>query len=234
MDHFFAKVIGYNADGILVENYTGYSNGQLTGLVPGVQQYAYFSTQDLANTDIQDFPAQFSNDPSQLPNGLGVALPCFAEGTRIRTSRGDVAVEQLRAGDEVVTASGAMRPVKWIGHRYVDCTRHGAPQKVWPVRVAAGAFGPGLPSRDLFLSPDHALFLDGVLIPVKQLINDDTVAQTGWSDVIYYHVELDRHDVLLAEGLPPKASSIPATGSPSPMADRSCGCMPNLPRTGIR
>ena len=68
--------------------------------------------------------------------------------------------------------------------------------------VAAGAFGPALPSRDLYLSPDHALFVDGVLIPVKLLVNGSSVRQVAVDEVTYYHVELPAHEVLLAEGLP--------------------------------
>jgi hypothetical protein len=128
-----------------------------------------------------------------------------------------VAVESLRAGDLVVTASGEIRPVKWIGHRDVDCARHAAPEKVWPVRVAAHAFGANLPVRDLYLSPDHALFVGGVLIPAKQLVNHDTVEQLPQDAVTYYHVELDRHDVLLAEGLP--AESFLDTGNRAAFAN---------------
>jgi hypothetical protein len=72
---------------------------------------------------------------------------------------------------------------------------------VWPVRVLAGAFGDDVPHRDLLLSPDHAVFVAGVLIPIRYLVNGSTVAQVETADVRYYHVELDRHDVLLAEGL---------------------------------
>jgi collagen type I/II/III/V/XI/XXIV/XXVII alpha len=70
------------------------------------------------------------------------------------------------------------------------------------VRIAAGAFGSGLPRRDLFLSPDHAVFIEGVLIPIKRLINGSTIAQVPRSHVTYYHIELAQHDVVLAEGLP--------------------------------
>lgn len=71
-----------------------------------------------------------------------------------------------------------------------------------PVRVRSGAFGKNLPERDLYLSPDHAVFQEGVLIPVKHLLNGTSVARVPMQRVTYWHVELDRHDVLLAEGLP--------------------------------
>jgi hypothetical protein len=132
-----------------------------------------------------------------------VNISCFAAGTRIRTRRGNVAVEDLIEGDMVATAiHGIEAPVMWIGRRTVDCVRHAQPRNVWPVRVAAGAFGPGLPARDLLLSPDHAVFWDEVLIPIKHLINGSSIAQRPMNVVVYYHVELPRHDIVFAEGLP--------------------------------
>ncbi|HEY1931691.1 MAG TPA: Hint domain-containing protein, partial [Acetobacteraceae bacterium] len=130
-------------------------------------------------------------------------IACFAAGTRIRTARGEVRVEELREGDVAVTAiDGSEAPVVWIGHRAVDCARHPDPQSVWPVRIKAGAFGRGLPKRALTLSPDHAVYVNEVLVPVKHLINGTTIAQVQVDRVTYYHVELDRHDVVYAEGLP--------------------------------
>ena len=70
------------------------------------------------------------------------------------------------------------------------------------MRVRAGAFDDAQPSRDLWLSPDHAVHVDGVLIPIKHLLNGTSIAQVAVDEVIYYHVELPHHDVLLAEGLP--------------------------------
>ncbi|MDR3660502.1 MAG: Hint domain-containing protein [Mycobacterium sp.] len=127
--------------------------------------------------------------------------PCFAAGTRLATTRGEVAVEQLRVGDEVRLAHGGVAPVLWLGYRTVDCARHPRPWDVMPVRVTAHAFGFGQPNGDLLLSPDHAVFIDGVLIPVRYLLNGATVVQEAASRVTYWHVELDHHDVLLAEGL---------------------------------
>ena len=144
-------------------------------------------------------------------------VSCFAAGTRIATPDGDVGVEDLRVGDHVVLAPiGSPLPspspmekgegwvrdeVVWIGHRTIDCARHPQPQQVWPVRIASGAFG-ALPRRDLFLSPDHAVLVADVLVPVKHLIDGDAIAQVPVDSVTYYHVELTRHAVLLAEGLP--------------------------------
>jgi hypothetical protein len=129
-------------------------------------------------------------------------MPCFLEGTRIATPGGPRAVEELRVGDLVATASGGARPVVWIGSRRVDCLRHPRPELVHPVRVRAGAFGTRLPSRDLLLSPDHAVFAEGVLIPIKHLVNGASVAVEPRDRVTYFHIELDRHDVVLAENLP--------------------------------
>jgi hypothetical protein len=73
---------------------------------------------------------------------------------------------------------------------------------VWPIRIARGAISENVPVRDLFVSPDHAIYVDGVLIPAKRLLNGTTVRQARLRRVIYYHIELARHDVVLAEGLP--------------------------------
>jgi hypothetical protein len=129
------------------------------------------------------------------------ALPCFAAGTRIKTLAGDVNVERLAVGDIVHTHFAGLTPIVWLGHRHINCGRHRDPSKMWPVLVSAHAFGPRMPERDLWLSPDHAVFADGVLIPIKHLINGKTIVQRRVEEVTYYHVELGEHDVLLAEGM---------------------------------
>ncbi|MCX7379830.1 MAG: FG-GAP-like repeat-containing protein [Alphaproteobacteria bacterium] len=140
-------------------------------------------------------------------------VPCFTHGTRILTSAGEVAVQALKVGDLVVTHCGATVPVKWLGHRRLDCRRHPRPWDVWPVLVRAGAFGNRRPLRDLRLSPDHSVCVDGVLIPVRYLVNDATIIRERTGLVTYWHVELDQHDVLFAEGLP--AESYLDTGNRS-------------------
>ena len=145
-----------------------------------------------------------SADPAALGKGdfaiLG-DLACFAAGTRLATERGEVAVENLRAGDSVLSARGVLVPVIWAGHREVDCRRHPEPEKIMPVRVAAHAFGAGQPARDLWLSPDHAVFIENVLIPIRHLVNGVTVQQVEVDAITYYHIETERHELVLAEGL---------------------------------
>ena len=131
-----------------------------------------------------------------------LSIPCFLAGTSIATPCGAAAVETLRAGMQVLTAAGAARAIIWVGHRRIDLHRHPDPASVQPVRVARGAFGPGQPQRDLLLSPDHAIWHLGALIPVHLLVNGSSVRQQALGVARYTHVELASHDILLAEGLP--------------------------------
>ena len=129
-------------------------------------------------------------------------LACFAAGTLLDTPDGPVAVQALRPGDRVLTASGEARAARWIGWRRIDLRRHPNPGAALPVRILAGALAPGEPRRDLLLSPDHALLINGGLIPVRLLLNGATIRQEDeCPSVTYFHVELDSHDILLAEGL---------------------------------
>ena len=138
-------------------------------------------------------------NPTQPANNA----PCYCTGTRILTDHGEVAVEALAIGDVLVTASGECRPIRWIGtRRYIGRFANTNPA-VLPVCVKAGALADSIPSRDLWVSPDHALYLDGVLIPAEHLVNGATIVKADRVDsVTYWHIELDSHDVLVADGAP--------------------------------
>jgi Ca2+-binding RTX toxin-like protein len=157
---------------------------------------------DVTSAGGADFEIRMLGSLNLQASDFSFGSACYACGTFILTDRGEIAVEDLTAGDNVTTFSGAYCPIRWIGHRRIDCSRHPAPRLVWPVCVGAGAFGESLPRRDLWLSPDHAVYLRGVLIPIKLLVNGSTIRQIQVNAVTYYHVELSRHDILLAEGLP--------------------------------
>ncbi len=130
-----------------------------------------------------------------------IVVPCFAEGTRIETIDGPVAVERLAAGMRVLSAFGGDAPIVWVGQRRVECARHPRPRDVWPIRIRPHAFGPGQPRADLWLSPDHAVHVGDGLIPVRYLLNGRSILQEERAAITYYHVELPAHDVIRAEGL---------------------------------
>ncbi|MBW6401499.1 Hint domain-containing protein [Roseomonas sp. HJA6] len=134
---------------------------------------------------------------------LGQA-PCYVAGTRIATAGGEVPVETLKPGDTVVTADGGgppLRPVIWVGHRKVSLRRRGNLLALAPVRITVGALADGVPHRDLCVSPDHAMFLDGRLVPAGLLVNGVTIFQDfHHAEVTYWHVELPAHALLVAEG----------------------------------
>ena len=137
----------------------------------------------------------------------GTDVVCYCTGTLIRAvcdgAEVDVAVEHLAIGDLAVTASGAHRPIRWLGHRSYAGRFANANPDILPVRVKASALADGVPARDLWVSPKHALFLDGVLIPAAALVNGASITKAERVErVAYWHVELDSHDVLLAENTP--------------------------------
>lgn len=130
-------------------------------------------------------------------------LACFAEDTRIDTATGPIPVQHLRVGDVVRTAAGQLRPIRWLGWRSLDLSPHSNPASVLPILIRKNAFADGIPCRDLRLSPDHAVRIEDVLVPIRLLVNGATILRdTAARSVTYYHIELESHDVLLAESLP--------------------------------
>jgi hypothetical protein len=127
---------------------------------------------------------------------------CFCAGTHIATPTGEVPVEQLAVGDLVVTLDGREEPIRWIGTGQ-SLLAPGRRSGATPVIVRANALDYGIPRRDLRITKGHSLYLEGVLIPVENLINHRTIL---WDDaahsVVIYHLELDAHEVLLADGAP--------------------------------
>ena len=128
--------------------------------------------------------------------------PCFLRGTLIRTERGEVAVQDLAVGERVLTLSGQIRPITWIGTGQVVVSR-GRRSAATPVIVRKGALADHVPDRDLRVTKGHSFYFDGVLIPIEYLVNHRSIL---WDDraqeVELYHLELATHDVLLANGAP--------------------------------
>ena len=121
------------------------------------------------------------------------------------TASGERCMEDLRIGEDIVTASGASRPIKWIGRMsYLRSAREWQ-RKILPVLITKGALGNDLPKRDLLVSQAHMILLDGALIEARFLLNGGSIRisnQSAASELVFYHIELSSHDALLAEGQP--------------------------------
>ena len=131
---------------------------------------------------------------------------CYAAGTHLLTDQGEVAVEAIAEGMRLMTLQGEARvplPVTWVGRMRVDLARHPRPEAAAPIRIRRHAIAQNVPQRDLLVSPDHCLFLDGRLFVARSLVNGMSIVQDFSPPAItYYHIETERHAVALAENLP--------------------------------
>ncbi|MGC9271986.1 Hint domain-containing protein [Acidiphilium sp.] len=185
-------------DTIQLDGFAATSDSFVTGT--GLELFSGSSTITLdivGNFTTADF---IVTDP---PANTTIALvPCFAAGTEILTADGPRPVEALRVGDWLVLHGGGAAPIVWLGQRRLDLRRHARPAAVQPIVIEVGAICDGVPARALTVSPDHALYLDGHLVPAKALLNGVTIRQVSQPSVTYFHVELAVHAVIYAEGCP--------------------------------
>jgi hypothetical protein len=161
--------------------------------------------QNVSKTD----PAS-ANCGNDKPVGRGCAPGdgpnCFLKGTTIRTVSGDRKIEDLAIGDLLPTMFGGLRPIQWIG-RYP--LKKSDPCKPWvkdalPVQIARSALAPNVPHADLYVTGGHSLFLDGLLVPVGNLINGTSIRrdERDCDELEFFHIKLESHDVIYAEGAP--------------------------------
>jgi len=129
---------------------------------------------------------------------------CYLRGTSLRTPRGEREISELQIGDPVVTHLGQPKPIKWIGRRRLQRDDGDWPAEMAPVKLLPSALDDDIPHRELFLSPCHAIYIDGQLIPAGALINGHTIVvpRTLPKVLEYFHIELFEPDVIFAEGVP--------------------------------
>jgi len=182
--------------------------------------WATSSTNPISKTFVIDMAADGITEPSELINfrftstkstttaftktfTITDAIECFMPGTMILTPSGEVAVETLKIGDLVMTHDGRSEPVRWMG-RHTVSTVFADKLKTLPVRIKAGALDDNVPSRDLLVSPGHAILVDGALVQAAALINGSSIIQeTDVPQVFtYHHVELAGHSLIVAENTP--------------------------------
>jgi hypothetical protein len=183
-------------------NSAGTANFNSTNSILTVVENGATYTEHLAGTYTGDF-FHLTSDGSGGTVITEDTTPCYCRGTLIRTADGEVPVEHLRIGHWVIALGGEGLPIKWIGRRsYRDWAAIGNGE-VQPICFKAGSIADGVPARDLRVSPEHAMFIDGVLVPAGQLVNGTSILKlSGMEEIDYFHLEFDRHIVILAEGAP--------------------------------
>ena len=148
------------------------------------------------------------------PDSGTMQYACFLKGTHIATPDGEIKVENLKAGDTVITAKGGVAIVKWLGYRtlYKNRIPEKDARRAFPILFKKGSIAENVPHRDLIMSPGHHVFFDGNLIPAMALVNGKSIVQQfQMQSFQYFHVELEQFDILLAEGVP--AESYVDTGN---------------------
>ncbi len=204
-DQIVFSGIGANAAAI-----TGYSNGVLTFTNAGVSNHITFGNM---GTGVSAANFKIGN-AAQIEGGNGSAytgdlvisfVACFLRGTMIATPAGETAVEDLRAGDLVTVVEQGRhltRPVAWVGGRAIRTTDFDGRDEAFPIRILKDAFAPRVPHRDLLVTPEHCILTEAGLTPARMLVNGASILiDRGIAEYDYFHVELDRHAILLSENL---------------------------------
>ena len=189
-----------------VEQGTYYVGANISGGFDSVTCSNYNQGFEFGN--VSYYPTAVTNISSGTPAIPVIILNdgapiCFLGGSMIATPRGEVAVERLKAGDLVTLADGRTAPVSWLGRQTI-ATAFADALRVAPIRIKAGALADSVPSRDLLLSPGHAVLVNGILAQAGALVNGVSIVRE--TDIparfTYYHVEVADHSLILAENTP--------------------------------
>jgi hypothetical protein len=193
-----------------------YQNGVLHLISPGIPLLGESVSVEIPMTREQ-FDQFLSDQNTYLSGGTftfpgQLAVPCFTRGTLISTPTGDVAVEDLREGDLVLTKDNGPQPIRWIGSKSVENLLFPHNEKIRPIRIKAGALGVNTPAIDLIVSPQHRILVrsnivqkmfsaNEVLVAAKQLLQIDGIdTASDMTDVEYFHILFDTHEVVFSNG----------------------------------
>lgn len=189
-------IIGFGAgDSIVLDNFTATTKSYVAGTGAILSNGTSSITLDIQGN--------FTSDEiiiADTPDGTTITAPCFLKGTHITTKTGEVPIEFLKIGDLVKCLGGGYRSIKWLGTRLYDGRLIADNRKALPICIRRDALADNLPTKDLFVSPDHSLFLHGKLVAAELLVNGISIFQLERvSSVSYFHIELDQHDIIFAE-----------------------------------
>ncbi|MCH2164980.1 MAG: Hint domain-containing protein [Marinovum sp.] len=214
-----STVTGINVGDTLDSRYTYTVTGS-DGSSGNIYFLATNSTTNYGSWIVSDFPL----DPAVTYtfgtfNRVGAVdyddlVPCFAYGTLITTTQGEVPVQELTVGQEVLTLDRKFQKIRWIGGRTLDSIDLALKPKLRPIRIKAGALGSDLPVRDLLVSPQHRVLVrspivhrmfdtDSVLISAHKLLELDGIeVEHECNEVEYFHILFDQHEIVLSNGAP--------------------------------
>lgn len=190
------------------------TSGTSYATVEGLAFLDRFPPQGVALTVVQAGEGPGSSGQAPIDN-VEIAVPaCFTPGTLIETDRGPRPVEALRKGDLVQTLDSGVQPLIWVGQTAYGRDALAANADTRPIRIAAHAFGPGRPGRDMLVSPQHGILLDGpvaelcfgeaqVLAAARHLVDGVRVRiEDNAQSVVYIHLQCAAHHILISDGLP--------------------------------
>lgn len=190
----------------------GRTVGLITVVIDGVP-HEYFFVLDEPAATFEQMDA-FGNGAIPLTGVDGNPPPfCFAKGTEIETPSGRRLVETLRSGDSLLTEDGRNVTIAWIGTSHYARRRASADSRLRPIHLRAHAFGPGLPDRDLVVSRQHRIVIESAtcelmigtsraFVVAGHLPDRFATSPDPEEDVVYFHILLETHEILLANGLP--------------------------------
>lgn len=154
----------------------------------------------------QALPNVIISTDTTSPTGYDLIITqCFLTGTHLLTPEGEVTVENLKAGDQVITLENGQQVSKaivWAGNMEVNVNHYENKGPLYPVRIKAHAFGLNQPCRDLLVTPEHTIYVDGGLIPARMLVNGRSIiVDTTIDKFTVYHIETEKHSILFSENL---------------------------------
>ncbi|CAI3957745.1 Large exoprotein involved in heme utilization or adhesion (FhaB) (PDB:4RM6) [Commensalibacter papalotli (ex Botero et al. 2024)] len=190
---YVTSVVG----GVLYVNYVDAATGALT-------EVAHFNYTPSVAGQAAPNVLIVKNDASSTGYDI-IITKCFLTGTHILTPEGEVTVENLKAGDSVITLQNGQQVSKqivWAGNMDVSVNNYEHKDALYPVRIKAHAFGLNQPCRDLLVTPEHTIYVDGGLVPARMLVNGRSIiTDTSMDSFTVYHIETEEHSILLSENL---------------------------------
>ncbi|MDQ2066887.1 Hint domain-containing protein [Xinfangfangia sp. CPCC 101601] len=167
-------------------------------------------------TNPENGTVTFYDDKGQISGSMTFrniekVIPCFTRGTRILCERGERRVENLRAGDRVMTRDHGLQELRWVGRKQLGLAEMQADPRLHPILIRAGALGQGLPERDMKVSRQHRMLIcdpraalmfgsEEVLVQAEHLLHLPGVVDLAAEEICYIHLLFDRHEVVLSDG----------------------------------